>query len=144
MPKNSTFGRLLILLAIACCSPHAAFAGTSVIVNAANKTAPDREKIKAVFLGTARRWADGSPAQPLDLPANDAIRNGFYEKLMDKSGMEMKIYWSTTIFTGAGVPPKPLSNAGEVLKFVEENPGAVGYVDSASAGPKVKVVLTLE
>ncbi len=76
--------------------------------------------------------------------AGSGTRNEFYQELLGKSDMDMKMYWSTTIFTGAGVPPKAMGNDKEVVKFVEENPGSIGYVDSASTGTGVKVVLTVK
>jgi ABC-type phosphate transport system substrate-binding protein len=125
-------------------STYPAFAGVSVIVNPSNHTALGKAEIKALFLGTTRHWSDGSAVKPVDLPLGNSIRNEFYQDLLGKSDMDMKMYWSTTIFTGAGVPPKSMSNGKEVVKFVEENPGAIGYIDSSESASGVKSVLTVQ
>jgi ABC-type phosphate transport system substrate-binding protein len=122
----------------------AAEAKVSIITNAANAAAPERDRITEIFLGKARRWPDGAATKPVDLPEGSAVRNEFYAALLGKSDMEMKKYWATTIFTGAGIPPKSLVSEGEVVQFVKDNPGAIGYVNGVPNAPGVKVLLTLE
>lgn len=41
---------------------------------------------------------------------------------------------------GKGKPPKELSSDADIIKFVAENPGAIGYVDAASVDGSVKVL----
>lgn len=117
--------------------------GLAVIVNAANTATADKAKIKAYFLGTARRWPDGSSVKTVDLPEAHPVRNRFYEGLLGKNEFDMKMYWSTTIFTGAGIPPKSLAEEKEVVKFVKENPGAIGYVGTDVKDDGVRVLLSL-
>jgi ABC-type phosphate transport system substrate-binding protein len=139
---NFFFGILLGLATLG--APVTAFAEVSVIVNSAQKAPADLEQVRLIFLGKARRWPDGSALKPLDLPVGSTTRNEFYQELLEKSDLEMKMYWSTTIFTGAGTPPKLLGSDNETLKFVEENPNAIGYVNSASVRSGVKVLLTIK
>ncbi|MGZ3693371.1 MAG: phosphate ABC transporter substrate-binding protein [Bdellovibrionota bacterium] len=132
------FGALLFSTA------SAAIAKPVVIVNLANQTQPDREQVKNIFLGKARVFAEGSPAKPVDLPEGSSLRRSFYSAMFGKTDMDMKLYWSTTIFTGAGTPPKTLESEKNVVEYVKENPNAIGYVESATAGDSVKVLFSVE
>jgi hypothetical protein len=44
----------------------------------------------------------------------------------------IKAYWQKQIFSGRGVPPEEKKSDEEVLKYVTENPGAVGYIAEAT------------
>jgi ABC-type phosphate transport system substrate-binding protein len=128
------------------------FAGTAavaqaakfdVIVNSANTNTVDLEKIRNIFLGRVRSFKEGEPARPLDLPEGSPVRSKFYAALLGKSDMDMKLYWSTSIFTGAGIPPKTLENEASVIQNVKNNPSAIGYVPAGSADKGVRVLTTL-
>lgn len=44
-------------------------------------------------------------------------------------------------YTGKGAPPKARSSPGEVLNFVQNTPGAIGYIDEADLKPGLNVLL---
>ena len=64
----------------------------------------------------------------------------FYAKALEKSDSQLKAYWSKLIFTGKGTKPDSVKNDVAVIELVSKNPNIIGYIDSASVGPGVKVV----
>jgi ABC-type phosphate transport system substrate-binding protein len=134
---------LLALLLFAGNAVAAQAAKLDVIVNSANVNNVDLEKIRNIFLGRVRSFKEGEPARPVDLPEGNPVRSEFYAALLGKSDMDMKLYWSTTIFTGAGIPPKTLEDEASVIQNVKNNPNAIGYVPAGSAGKGVRVLTTL-
>jgi len=54
----------------------------------------------------------------------------------------VKSYWQQQIFSGRDVPPVEKSSDAQVVAFVKQNPGAIGYVAEGTdtAGTKVVTV----
>jgi hypothetical protein len=44
------------------------------------------------------------------------------------------------IFTGVGTPPKIFKDAGEMVEYVANTDGAIGYIDSTVQHENVKTV----
>jgi ABC-type phosphate transport system substrate-binding protein len=115
-----------------------------VIINPANTAKIDLQYVKNIFLGKVRVFPEGLVAKPVDIIEGSDLRNVFYSSVFGKSEMDMKLFWSTAIFTGAGTPPKALESERDVLKYVSENPAGIGYVSSGKADKSVKILLSLE
>ena len=49
-------------------------------------------------------------------------------------------YWNQKMFSGAEVPPPQKSSEREVIEFVRNNAGAVGYVSASAPLTQVKVL----
>lgn len=79
----------------------------------------------------------------MDLNGANAEKQQFYAQLVGKELAEINAYWARLIFSGQGSPPRQAEATDEVLDIVENNIGAIGYVKSAQANPRVKVVYTL-
>ena len=56
----------------------------------------------------------------------------------------MAAYWSRFVFAGSTAPPIQATSVQEVLQFVANNRGAVGYLDRKNADARVKIVLSLD
>ncbi len=115
-----------------------------VIINSNNTTVWEREtaraEIKSIFLGAKEKFSNGNSAKPIDQSEGKEIRKEFYLKIANKDATAMNIYWSNLIFTGNGRPPKILPDDSSIKKFVNENVGGIGYIDSTSVDNTVKVL----
>ena len=60
------------------------------------------------------------------------MREKFSKDIHGRKVSSIKAYWQKQIFSGRKIPPPEKKSDREVLVFVQNNPGAVGYV-SASA-----------
>jgi ABC-type phosphate transport system substrate-binding protein len=128
----------LALAASVAATPHSAPSTTSandfvVLVNAANPVASlEREDVSKMFFKKVAKWPDGAAVEPLDLAPTARSRISFTETVHRKSVGAVRAFWQQQIFSGRNVPPPEKGSDAEVIAFVREHRGAVGYV-SASA-----------
>lgn len=101
------------------------------------------EEVTKIFLGKAKKFADGSAAVPLDQAEGETAREEFYTKVVKKTPSQLNAYWSRLIFTGKGQPPQAVEDDSEVMELVAEEEGMVGYIDASSVDGSVKVILTI-
>jgi ABC-type phosphate transport system substrate-binding protein len=118
-----------------------ASAETAVIVAAGNSNGSmDSATISKIFLGKSKSFPDGSHATAVDQADGNPAREAFNDKVLGKSGSQLKSYWSRLIFTGKGTPPKQHANDAAVKAAVAADPNMIGYIDAAAVDGSVKVV----
>ncbi len=112
-----------------------------VIVNASNPTAPlSRLKVGEMFLKKAPRWPDGIPVMPVEPSAKTPMRQRFTLEIYGKQVIAISAYWQQMIFSGKGVPPPEKSTDADVVAYVRDTPGAIGYVWAGTDTSTVRVV----
>ena len=93
-----------------------------------------RETLTRMFLYQVRRWDFGDPKVenlPTDVvehPEGATIRDDFAWKVHRRPPDNVKRFWMRVIFSGRGRQPPTRSNDKEILEYIRERPGAVGYV----------------
>ncbi|MBE0469151.1 MAG: hypothetical protein IBX55_06520 [Methyloprofundus sp.] len=114
-----------------------------VIANVDNPVSSiSKTEIQSLFMGRKKAFANGIKAMPLDF---SAARERFYPLLTERSTQQIDAYWARIIFSGQGMPPIKLSSAQDVLSMVQENQGAIAYIERSSIGhSQVQVLLSLE
>ncbi len=127
-----TIGRVVIgalLLAL----PALAAAGEFVLVaNPSVKAAAvHRSDVARFFLREATEWPGGEHVKPVDQVRTAPVRQEFTQKVLRRSLGEVESFWTKAIFSGRAVPPPQRKSDGEVLAYVRETPGAIGYVDAS-------------
>ena len=136
--------RILVLAALGISAGriHAEDSGAfKVIVNSSNPaTQMTRLKLGEIFLKKEKRWPDGQPAVPVEPSFKSPVRQRFDQDIFGKSVMAISAYWQQMIFGGKGIPPPEKASDAEVVTFVRETPGAVGYVSSNADVSGVKVL----
>jgi ABC-type phosphate transport system substrate-binding protein len=136
---------ILPVLLIPAMSPRAAVGADAsavrVIVNPQVRGSQmTRTALTQIFLKQAARWGDGSPAQPVDQSLKSPVRTVFSNRLLGQPVMEVQIYWQRRMAQGLTPPPVRTSDE-EVVTFVAQTPGAIGYVSSSTTLPdSVKAV----
>ncbi len=110
-----------------------------IVVHKENQTAElSRKELSRIFLKKTTTWKDGQKIQPVDLQEASDLREDFSTIVLRKKISRVKSYWQRKIFSGRGVPPPEKLSEAEVLRFVEENPGAIGYVSAdAKVNPEI-------
>jgi ABC-type phosphate transport system substrate-binding protein len=122
-------------------SPSSA-ASFVVVVHSDNPvTTVSRAELAEMFLKRLVKWPKGARIAPVDLPSRSSIRGDFSKSVHTRSAEAVSAYWRQQIFSGKDTPPPEKKNDADVLTFVRENPGAIGYVASGtSLGTGVKTV----
>ena len=96
-------------------------------------------EISQLFLGK-RNEIDGQPARAIDQEEGSAVRDEFYEKVVEKTGSQLNAYWSRLIFTGKGMPPDKVLEDADVIDMVSEETDLVGYISPSAVTEAVRVI----
>jgi ABC-type phosphate transport system substrate-binding protein len=140
MPCKLPFSRLGLLLAVLLPAATAA-ADYVVIVHPSNPVGSlARTEASRLFLRSSTRWPNGESVKPVDLSKTSAIRAAFTKEILGRSMGAIDQYWTQSVFSGRAVPPPEKRSDAEVVGFVRENPGAIGYVSQGASTDGVKRV----
>lgn len=116
-------------------------AGYKVIVNNANATSSIAKKeLSQLFMKKTAKWSDGTAVVAVDQTDKSTVRERFTQEVHGKSVAAVKSYWQQQIFSGRDVPPVEKSSDAQVVAFVKQNPGAVGYVGEGADTAGVRVI----
>ena len=135
---------LSVVVTVAGESPAAAADSTfQVIVHAEmqGKQIP-RTVLSSIFLKEAVRWGDGRRVAPVDQSFRSPVRAEFSELVLHKSTDGVQVLWNRKLAKGV-MPPAVKSSDEEVVAYVAETEGAIGYVSLAAALPPTVKVLTI-
>ncbi len=100
-----------------------------VIVNSANPIDQLSSNVLSdYFFKKKDRWPDGTKVLPVDQKVESRVRSMFTLAVHFKRPAAVQSYWQQKLFAGEDVPPPELASDVEVLTFVSQNPGAVGYL----------------
>ncbi|MDD5296934.1 MAG: hypothetical protein PHU46_08480 [Rhodocyclaceae bacterium] len=125
--------------------PQAAVAGVMVVVNPRSSVDHlSRDDVINIFMGRFRQLPNGLPASPVDLPVTERAKPEFYRLLVGKDMDQIAAYWSRLVFTGRTAPPMQAGSVEDMIRYLNANPGAVGYMDSNDVDRRVKAVLELK
>lgn len=113
-----------------------------VVVNTANPVRSlTTEDVSRLFLKEVTAWASGQQVLPVDQSENSSVRAAFTRQVLRRKIAAVKAYWQQRIFSGRDLPPPVRTSDAEVIRYVEANPGAIGYLSNGTAlGEKTKVL----
>ena len=97
----------------------------------------DAGNVKAVYNGELLSKS-GQRLVPVD---NLAEQSQFLSKVLDVDVTSYQNHWTRQSFVNGLSPPAIDNGDAEVIRFVEQNPGGVGYIGGA-APAEVKTVMT--
>src|SRR5580700_783530 len=137
--------RFLILLLASLGSWSAASAQDVVLV--ANKGVQISEitnaDLRAIFMGTKTRFADGSHAVPVTLKGGPA-HEVFLKHYVGENPEEFRSQWRKVVFTGQGAMPRAFDSESALIEYVAATPGALGYVSRTSSQDNVKLLAAVK
>lgn len=93
-----------------------------------------------IYLGRTRQLPDGSPVVPMDQKRGSPEFEEFYDEYLARTPAQITAHWSKLIFTGRGQPPQAVSGSRAMADILAQEPHAIGYVDSALADERLRVV----
>lgn len=98
-----------------------------------------KTEIVRMYLGKIK-VINGVQLIPVDYKAEDSsLVINFRKKILRKNKSKFKIYWSSQIFTGKGTPPRAVAESQEeMIQYIINNPGTIGFIDSSKLNQKVK------
>lgn len=131
---------MTIFVAVVEIGQGAAEAEVKIIVhpNLAVSSVSQRE-IREIFMGKRVKWGDNTTIKAVTLE-EPSVHDQFLEQYVKRTPSQWKQYWKKMIFTGRALPPKAVESATEVIRFVSDTPGAIGYIDAETPHDSVKVL----
>lgn len=85
------------------------------------------ENLANIFLGNKRHWSDGSLVKLAVLASSERQRD-FLSVVTDRSPSQFWAYWRNRVFSGRGIMPKIFDSNEEMLRYLEEEKGAIGQI----------------
>ena len=112
-----------------------------VVVNPLNPAvAMARAELARLFMKKIPAWPNGTPVAVVDQQRTAPVRASFSRDIHKKDVDAVAAYWATLVYSGREVPPPVMRSDEEVLEFVRQTPGALGYVSADASLRGVKVV----
>lgn len=137
--RSVALGLLLLLLAATASADETRLA---VIVNAGRSEELNVDTLVQIYLKKRRFWSNGQPIIPVNRDAESATRSAFTRIVFGDQARRLGLYWNRQYFHGV-LPPATLASNAAVVRFVAEEPNAIGYVDAGDVDGSVRVVLLL-
>lgn len=129
------------ILLTALLSPVLSLADGAVII--ANKDVPSSalssDDVKQIFLGNKTAWDNGDK---IVFVVQDRTKTAdvFLKTYVKKSSSQYDNFWKKQVFTGKGKAPQSFSSDQELVEFVANTPGAIGYISSDANSTNVKTI----
>jgi TonB family protein len=99
-------------------------------------------QLKSIYM-QEQRSINGSHIE-LVLAKGGPAHEVFLKQYIGKSDDALRTYYRTLVFTGTGLMPKVLASDGDVLHYVANTRGGIGYVSPDFPADGVKVLTILE
>jgi ABC-type phosphate transport system substrate-binding protein len=136
---TASVGALIVIIFLSSVLTAQHVLSFKVVVNKKNPVyTMTRDEVSRIFLKKNPQWRGGEPMLPVDLISSNPLREIFSRSIHQQPLRVINIYWQKKIFTGTGLPPVQKMNDAEVLAFVSEHPGAIGYVSAGADLESVK------
>jgi hypothetical protein len=100
----------------------------------------DATTAQRLFSGRAVEVA-GVVVLPVNAAPSSKARERFMAQVMAMDEDKYVAYWTVRKHIGKGTPPRELKSAIEVMDFVQNTPGALGYVMASELRPGINVVM---
>ncbi len=108
-----------------------------------NKDVPDdvlaKGELKKMFIGKQKFWNNNIKVVLATLNKSHT-HDTFLKKYIGKSSSQYRRYWVNRSFTGKGVAPKSFKLEEELVQFVSQTSGAIGYISSNTNINGAKVI----
>lgn len=137
-----TLARIIFLgvwLVLACVHGHAQDNATVVLIG--HSTVPRLSAATAQRLFTGRAVeVGGVPVVVVNAASGTVLRERFLSSVMDMDDARYIAYWTVRRHVGKGTPPRELAAAADIIGFVQNTPGGVGYVLASDLKPGLNVL----
>jgi len=103
----------------------------------------DAGDLERIYLGKKSKWNDNKKIRLTVLRGKaetKEIHESFLKQYVNKTMSQFGHYWASLSFTGKGIPPKPFETESDLIKYVSETEGAIGYVRSSTQPENIKTI----
>ncbi len=97
------------------------------------------DEVKMIYLGKTKLWDNGQRVIFVRL-GDDPTSERFLKHFVKKNPGMFNKYWKKQVFTGGNNPPKEFDREKDLVQYVSQTKGAVGYINSKSHADSVKIL----
>ncbi len=101
------------------------------------------KRLENIFLKKTLVNSQGIRWIPLNLNADNPIRQAFSQTLFKQRPEDMEAYWNSQYFQGIS-PPYVVASETAMLRFIASTSGAIGYILPCHLDSSVQVVLKIK
>jgi len=105
----------------------------AVVVHPDNKTQLDQQQLIQLYLNKISSFQNGQTAKVLHLPRSSEQHRQFCLQMLNLSAGQYQSYWSRMLFTGAASDMIFIDNSQQLLKLLQTDKNAVGYLPADQA-----------
>jgi ABC-type phosphate transport system substrate-binding protein len=105
----------------------------AVVVHPDNTTALDQQQLIQLYLNKISSFQNGQTAKVLHLPRSSEQHRQFCLQMLNLSASQYQSYWSRMLFTGAASDMIFIDNSEQLLKLLQTDKTAVGYLPANEA-----------
>lgn len=87
----------------------------------------DAGTMRKIFLGKRTSWSNGERIKLVTLTKGKTYMQ-FVKDILHMTPQQYSLHWKRALFSGTGMPPKSLNTEEEIIQYVAENEGAIGFV----------------
>ncbi len=131
MIKNVTFLSFILAAFIGIMLPDPGIAGNVGVIVITNQsvkiTSITPKDLENIYVGKKTRWSKDEKITPVILNIQD-IHESFLSKYVNKSPEQFNTYWKRKVFTGRGKELRSFKNKEDVIEYVKNTTGAIGYI----------------
>lgn len=115
----------------------------SEITIIANESVPKQKisnyEISNIYGAKIVKWSNGDKIV-VTMYKKGAVHENFSDLILGTTPARLKGVWKKVIFTGSGNPPKIFKTEADLVAFVKETKGAIGYIDGNTPHEGVKLL----
>lgn len=130
--------KLVLIASLLAFSPGGTHAQNVIVIGHTSLSKLNTTTVQRIYTGKAIK-VDGVHVTAVNLKSGE-LRDRFLQRFLNQDEDKYTAYWTVRRFIGKGIPPKELSSAAEVIDFVQNTPGAIGYIDESELKPGLNVV----
>jgi len=133
-----------ILISLVCIIGFLSVTAAADVVIIAHKDVPEttlsQKDLQEIFLSKRVQWKDNTTIHHVTV-REPSLHKAFLRQYLKKSSAKWNAYWKRMVFTGNGTPPKRFDTQKELLEYVANTAGAVGYIDAEIVTENVNIIV---
>lgn len=90
-------------------------------------------ELRSIYLGKQLEWKNHLKIYPTILKPSEEISKYFFKKIVEMTYRKFRRQWLRKVFSGSNPAPPVFSSVEEVLKYIVNRDGAIGYIPLTSA-----------
>lgn len=132
--------KIYLIITILLLSSITTFSQMAIVVNKSNSVSKiDVSQLKDFYKLDKLQWENGNQVMLLTYKKNE-LNNSFYD-ILGFNSMKLNKLWLKKKLTGEGNPPFACSSYDAMIKKVEENENAIGYLPKDKVTPNMKIIM---